>query len=327
MATIYKRGRCWYVNWSQNGEQHRLSLGPISEREADDYRKAKELELSTGKRIFVASAAFEVHLERYLAWHRAEYPDSHYRVEQICTQHFGDFHGLAVAQIDSTRIERWKASRMMAVSRGSVAKELRTLSAVLSKAVTWGEIDRSPCDHVEPPKGLDSEPIHWYTRTELSMLYSRHNGNVWRLMANTGMRRTEALQLRAERVHIAEGHLDIVSTAEERTKSGKWRRVPLSDSGKSAAEALLAKYGSTGYVLPRITAESLSRNFLDNCKSLNLAGSLHSLRHTYAAHLVMAKVPLRTVQMLMGHASFSTTERYAHIGEDHLRDQAKLVNL
>lgn len=327
MATIYKRGRCWYINFSQNGAQQRLSLGPISEREADDYRKAKELELSTGQRIFVASALFEDHLARYLEWHRAEFPDSHYRVNQIAEQHFSDFEHMALSQITSADVERWKARRATVVSRGSVAKELRTLAAVLSKAVAWGEMDRSPAEHVEPPKGLDSEPIHWYSKPELALLYGRHNGQVWRLMANTGMRRTEALQLRAQRVHISEGHVDIVSTADERTKSGKWRRVPLSDSAKDAATALIARHGRTGYVLPRITAESLSRNFADNCASLKLAGSLHSLRHTYAAHLVMAGVPLRTVQMLMGHASFTTTERYAHIGEDHLREQAKLVNL
>ena len=41
----------------------------------------------------------------------------------------------------------------------------------------------------------------------------------------------------------------------------------------------------------------------------------------------MAGVPLRTVQVLMGHASFKTTERYAHLGEDHLRNQALKVSL
>lgn len=327
MATIYWRGQSAYLNWSQNGQQHRDSLGRITPHEAEVYRKAKELELATGRRIFVASALFDDHLERYLTWHRSEFPDSHYRVNQIAEQHFGAFRSLALSQILSTDIERWKASRLSAVSRGSVAKELRTLNAVLEKAVTWGEIERNPAGSVEPPKDLESEPIHWYTKAELARLYKRHNGPVWRLLANTGMRRTEALQLRAARVDLEAGHIDIVSSTAERTKSGRWRRIPLSEAGKEAAEVLIERYGHTGHVLPRITAESLSRNFAHNCKSLGLAGSLHSLRHTYAAHLVMAGVPLRTLQVLMGHASFKTTERYAHIGEDHLREQAKLVSL
>lgn len=327
MATIYWRGKSAYLNWSQNSQQERKSIGRVSPHEAETYRKAKELELATGRRIFVASALFDDHLERYLTWHRSEFPDSHYRVNQIAEQHFADFRSKALSQITSTDVERWKAGRLSKVSRGSVAKEVRTLKAVLQKAVDWEEIERNPAELVEQPQSLESEPIHWYTKPELAKLYRRHNGAVWRLMANTGMRRTEALQLGVNRVSLESGHIDVVSTAEARTKSGRWRRIPLSDGGREAAEVLIDKYGATGYVLPRITPESLSRNFLHNCKSLGLGGSLHSLRHTYGAHLVMAGVPLRTLQVLMGHASFKTTEKYAHIGEDHLREKAKLVSL
>lgn len=327
MATIYWRGKSAYLNWSQNGRQRRESLGRITPREAETIRKGKEVELATGRRIFFASAIFDDHIDRYLTWHRSEFPDSHYRVNQIAEQHFGDFRGLALSQITSADIERWKSERMAAVSRGSVSKELRTLKAAFAKAVEWGEIERNPAETVEPPRSLESQPIHWYQRHELARLYARHNGDVWRLLANTGMRRTEALQLRVERVDFGANHIDVVSTSKARTKSGRWRRIPMSDAAKEAAESLIRRHGKTGYVLPRITAESLSRNFLHNCRSLKLPGSVHSLRHTYAAHLVMAGVPLRTVQVLMGHASFKTTERYAHIGEDHLREQARLVSL
>lgn len=327
MATVNQRGRAWQLNWSENGVQHRESLGAVSARDAEIARKAKELELTTGRRIFVASALFEDHLDRYLTWHRAEYPDSHYRVEQIADQHFTEFVGVALAQVSSMDVERWKAGRMAQVSRGSVAKELRTLKAIFAKAVEWGELERNPTEFVDAPRSLEDAPIHWYERHELAKLYARHNGQVWRLLANTGMRRTEAIQLQVERVDLTNDHIDVVSAAAARTKSGKWRRIPLSTAGKEAAQALIDQYGKTGYLLPRITAESLSRAFLRNVKSLKLGGSLHSLRHTYGAHLVMAGVPLRTLQVLMGHASFKTTERYAHIGRDHLREQAKLVNL
>jgi integrase len=327
MATIYPRGACWYLNWSEHGRQRRVSLGEITEHEADLRRKAKEIELSTGKRIFVASAAFETHLERYLTWHRSQFPDSHFRVAQIAAQHFGDFHGYGLSQIDSALIERWKASRMTVVSRESVAKELRTLKAVLQKAVEWGEIEGNPAQYVEAPKSLTSAPMVWYSRAQLAKLYTMHHGLTWRLMANTGLRRTEAQQLRWLQVDFKRKTLDVISTFEERTKSGRWRQIPLSAGAIAALKGLKKQTEKTGYVLPRITAESLSRAFLQDVARLKQAGSLHSLRHTYGAHLVMAGVPLRTVQVLMGHASFRTTERYAHVGRDHLRDQARLVSL
>jgi integrase len=327
VATIYPRGDSWYLNWSEHGAQQRKSLGQVSEHDAEIARKTKEYELATGKRVFIASTGFDDHIERYLTWHRSEYPDSHYRVQQIAEQHFGEFRGKALSQITPGEIERWKAGRMAVVARGTAAKELRTLKAVLTKAVEWEEIERNPADKVDQPRSLDDEPIHWYSKDELGRLYKRAHGPTWRLMANTGMRRNEARQLRVSRVDLSAGHVDVVSSKEARTKSGKWRRIPLSQAAIEAAEVLISLYGSTGYVLPRITAPSLSRAFAHDCAALGLSGSLHSLRHSYGAHMVMAGVPLRTLQVLMGHASFKTTERYAHIGEDHLRAQARLVNL
>ena len=50
---------------------------------------------------------------------------------------------------------------------------------------------------------------------------------------------------------------------------------------------------------------------------------VHTLRHTFASHLVMQGVDLPTVQRLMGHASVETTMIYAHLAPDHL---SKAVN-
>lgn len=338
MATVYPRGDRWYLNWFEGGKQHRRTLGKITATEAENIRKAKDLELATGQRIFVASATFDAHLERYLNWHRTQYPDSHFRVKQISEQCFDDFRGRALSQIQTAEVERWKAARMTrvgfnrhgeqtVVSSETAAKELRTLKAVLAKAVEWGEIGKSPALAVKAPKNLRSQPIHWYTKPELSKLYRKSRyAAVWRLIANTGLRRAEAMQLRKEHVNLKGGYINVLSSEGARTKSGRWRQIPLSDSAKSALETLMRR-SKKDCVLPRMTGASLSRAFLRDIAARNLDGSLHSLRHTYGAHLVMAGVPLRTLQVLMGHASFSTTERYAHVGKDHLREQAKLINL
>lgn len=327
MATIYWRGNRAYLNWSQGGEQHRRSLGRISPHDAEIQRNAKELELTTGRKLFIAAAVFDAHLERYLTWHRIEYPDSHYRVAQIARQHLGVFCGRSLSQITGLDVEAWKAERITHVSRESVAKELRTLHAVFEKAIEWKEIGENPAQYVEAPKNLNSAPIHWYTKPELQRLYKCLHGQTWRLLANTGLRRTEAMHLVWDHVDVKRGELSVISSEAQRTKSGRWRQIPLSDNALLALRALRREVGTSAHVLPRIAAESLSRAFLIDVDRLHLAGSLHSLRHTYGAHLVMAGVPIRTVQILMGHASIKTTERYAHLGKDHLREQARLINL
>jgi len=131
---------------------------------------------------------------------------------------------------------------------------------------------------------------------------------VWKLYANTGMRRMEGLQLL--RKWVGSDGLKIVSTGEERTKSGQWREIPLTDSAREALEALPR---SGPYVLPRMHPASLSRFAIKDAQRAGLDGSLHTLRHTYISHLVRAGVPLRTVQLYAGHAHITTTEGYAYL--------------
>jgi integrase len=101
----------------------------------------------------------------------------------------------------------------------------------------------------------------------------------------------------------------IQSTGEERTKAGEWRKIPIVDGARRRAGAHQA---DGPYLLPRMAKESLSRACARDIKRAGLGGSLHSLRHTYICHLLLAGVPIRTVQLYAGHAHITTTEKYAY---------------
>lgn len=318
MAKISTRGGYITLVWTdpETKKRRRLSLGKIGtipKRELDDIERIKNYELSTGARLLNAhrrpAPPFRDFVRDYLLWHRAEYPDSHYRVSQIMHDHLlPEFGGKPLNLIAPADGEAYKNKRRFRVRASTVAKELRVLQAVFNRAVALKVITENPISIVKAPQQLDSKPHRWYTTEELVKLYAASSyGPIWRLLANTGLRRGEALNLR--RLWVQDKTIRILSTGEERTKDGEWREIPRTDG---ATIALAALEGDGVYVLPRVRPESLSRAFLRDARACGLEGSLHTLRHTFVCHMLLAGVPIRTVQLYAGHSSITTTENYAY---------------
>lgn len=351
MATLRKIAGAYVIDWrDSSGKRHRDTLGKVGvlpEREANRILKQRRLELEAGFQILnpTVSPTFGQFIAEYLAWHDAEFPSSHYRTEQIVTDYLlPTFEYTRLDEFQVKAVEDWKQRRLSTVDdygnrpkAETVKKELRTLKAILNKAVEWEIIQANPIAKIAPPKSLDSKPPQFYTKAELAQLYAAccvlvNNGegpqpnplraHIWRLYANTGLRRMEGLILR--RSWIGKEAMKILSTDEERTKSAKWRHIPLTKGAQAALEAL-PKDGQ--YVIPRMEPASLSRACINDARRAGLTGSLHTLRHTYISHLVMAGVPIRTVKTLAGHSSVTVTEKYSHLAPDHLKNAGRSINL
>ena len=324
MAKTYLRGTTWYITYQDDlSKQRRKSLGRITEEEA------KRIEAEYNKRI-IKIPTLNHFADRYLEWHEAEYPNSHYRIKQIFRDWLLPVFGeRRLTELENFDIEEYKNSRLIYAKAGTVAKELRTLKACLNKAIEWKLLKDNPAKYVKAPRSLDSKPIHFYTAEQLNVIYDHSftpaYAAKWRLLANTGMRRAEALNFRWE--HVTPNGIVIASTEENRTKSGKWRIVPLSTGARAALQVLQKEYGKNPYVFPRMNKRSLSRAFKRTLNRARLEGSIHSLRHTFASHLVMNRVSIRVVQQYMGHANIKTTEQYSHLSPDYLDQQAQELDL
>jgi len=332
-----KVGGAWYLYWSEGGEEQRRSLGRVSIGEARDALRLKREELNRARLNRVVQLpnnrmpTFEQFADEYLRWHEGRYASSHQRIRQIAEQylipHFG---ATALDRISKTQTERYMMGRK--AKAATIEKELRTVIAILNRALFMEIIAVNPVKGVKPPQNMDSKPPRFFTVDELEAIYSNSKplagalpatksaipdyAPIWRLLANTGLRRKEALQLKWS--DVSTESLRVLSTQRARTKSGKWRHIPLSD-GATLALKILKGWGYST-VVPPMHKETLSGSFSNAVERAGLDGSIHCLRHTFCAHLVMSGVPLYTVQKLAGHAAITTTERYAHLSPDYLKD-------
>lgn len=145
------------------------------------------------------------------------------------------------------------------------------------------------------------------------------------LLYSSGLRVGEAAGLDLDDLNLREGLVKV------RGKGRKERIVPV---GRKALEALrsymverMLRRGTDEALFlnrngTRLTARSMRRTVLKYSRMLAMAGrvSPHTLRHTFATHLLQSGADLRVIQELLGHSSLSTTQKYTHLDITHLMD-------
>ena len=229
------------------------------------------------------------------------------------------------------QLETYKHARAASGAKTeTINKELRTLNAILNKATEWQAIIANPIRKLPTLKTTDSKPARYYTKAELDAIYAAapYNWHVWQFLAHTGLRRGELLNL--EWQHVKDDTILVISTEKNRTKSGKWRPVPMNGGTVRALNRFARDNPRRNGRVIIETPSSLSRAFSRVINRSGIPaprGSLHSLRHTFCSHLVMQGVDLTTVQKLAGHSTIRVTEKYAHLAPEHLRESVLRLDL
>jgi integrase/recombinase XerD len=183
-------------------------------------------------------------------------------------------------------------------------------SRKLPHVLTRGEIDRL----LAQPRGTDPHALR--DRALLELMYA------------CGLRASEAIGLELGDVDLEEGVL------RARGKGSKERIVPI---GQAALRALrlylergrpgLVKNGVEAHLFVNFRGGMLTRQGLykivrRHATSAGLADRMspHTLRHTFATHLLAGGCDLRSVQEMLGHADVSTTQLYTHLSSERLKD-------
>lgn len=211
---------------------------------------------------------------------------------------------------------------------GTVNRYLSALRRVLTLAAQEGKIDRHPMRGLKfLPEG---QRDRFFTDEELSRLHGVLPAAEWRAVAfalGTGLRLSEQLGLKWQHIDW-----DSKTATIPLSKSGKTRRVPLSDE---VLTILREQFSESPYVFPD-TADPLqpadvrevSKRFTDRLAQTGITqASWHVLRHSFASRQIQAGTDIVAVSRLLGHSTILTTMRYAHHAKTALHDAVNRVSV
>lgn len=254
------------------------------------------------------------------------------KLDQIARQHID---GLATAWAENSKPK-------------TINTRLGTIRRMLSLAVEWEIIARVP--RVEFRKVPKQDP-RFLTDEEMIRLIEKAEPQ-WKEMIlvalRTGLRIGELRGLQWGDVDLLRRVIHVQRTDPGRRtldatdpKGNRARTVPLTaESAEALTRIRPADVKSTAWVWPallRRNAEKRARARSEKgcwtavTRAAKRAGLMdvgwHTLRHTYASHLVMRGIPIRLVQKWLGHASIKETEKYAHLYPEHGHEAAGLLDI
>jgi integrase len=262
------------------------------------------------------------------------------RLDQIRPVHIEDYKRdkLKEGRVHKERALKTGKEKAAGLSKKTIDNHLILLRRVLNVAREWELIDRTPKHELYRPKNpgfdfLDFEEAQRLIEAARAVPGSLPRdhfevgdgdwGRMILLALRTGMRIGELLalrwpnaSLRAARVHVCEA---IVRGIRGTPKGNRTRDIPLSAQAMDALRQQRHSRVCGEQVFCDLEGKPLR---WEQCKKpLAIACRLaelrpvgwHTLRHTFASHLVMRGVALKAVQELLGHQSIEMTMRYAHL--------------
>jgi len=279
-------------------------------------------------RDFVKEFLTYLQVEKGLARHSLE----SYRRDLYRLQSWAERCGKQISELERADLRKWIASLSReGLAPASVARAVSATRGFFKFLMLDGHIKSHPAEDLDTPQRFSYLP-KFLTEDEINRLLSAPDVSteegirdraVLEIMYATGLRVSELIGLKQNDIDLLAGLVVCHG------KGNKERRVPL---GKSAIHwlqqyaAVKAGYGKAsspnvflhrGRPFTRQLAWSMIKRHAENVGIKNV--SPHTLRHSFATHLLQHGADSRSVQALLGHSDISTTQIYTHITDMHLR--------
>ncbi len=236
---------------------------------------------------------------------------------------------LAESEIDFKHSVSKYLSQLHALGRksSSIARALASMRGMVAWMRIEKLIDKDPLQTITAPKLGRRLPVVLTVQEVQKLLKAcstpREKAIVELLYAG-GLRVSELIGLSSSDINLEQGYVRCLG------KGNKERIVPIGDKARQAIISLTKETEKRGsnYLFLDGAGKKLSRLVVwQTLKRLSikagLAGSKnitpHTLRHSFATHLIENGADLRSVQEMLGHASVATTQLYTHVSRQHLK--------
>lgn len=339
MGVIFKKRDRWYIDYYQSdGKRIRRAVSRYKEQ-AELALKKVEVEMAECKYLDVKKSkeiTFKEFAEKFRRKHIRRRNRSYEKQEWFLDgliKYFGKrmMHEITVLEIDDYLEHRHEGR-----SASTVNKDLAMLKCMYNRANEWGDmIDYHPAKSI---KLLieNNERCRYLSDEEQERLLSACSGILRMIVLvalRTGLRWGEIVNLKwqqAPRSNYVDFEHNTFFVHESLAKSKKSRYVPLAPSVK---QALLdyPQRSETGYIFVNPKTDkrivTLKKSFHKALKIAKIEDfRFHDLRHCFASDLVRKGVDLFVVQKLLGHSSPKMTMRYAHLGNNQLREAIRFLD-
>ena len=257
----------------------------------------------------------------------------HSDLEQLST-FLGDKE---LSAVDHQTLRRFIAHLMQGeVKKSSIARKLSAIRTFFRYLNREGILTSNPARLVATPRREQRLPAVLTADDAIRLMESPQskkpadNDSILRDRAvletlySTGIRASELIGMNREDIDRHDSLIRI------RGKGRKERIVPVGTKALDAIDAYLGRLAGSSDIAAvflgpsgkRLTARTVQRILENHRKQLGLQqkASPHTLRHSFATHLLESGADLRAIQELLGHASLSTTQRYTHVNLDSLME-------
>lgn len=239
----------------------------------------------------------------------------------------------------SSTVKRYLYKNFSNKKSRSQARSISALKSFFNYLLFEGEIHSSPINDIESPK-IENKLPEVLTEDEIKRLISsvnldsefgQRNKTIIEVLYGTGIRVSELIELKLSNIFFKENILKVTG------KGNKERFVPLgkialieikkylNDRDKLKINSIFSDILFLNRYGRQLTRSMIFKVINDSSKNAEIDKKIspHTLRHSYATHLLKNGADLRTIQLILGHESITTTEIYTHLDTFHLEDVLK----